>query len=144
MTRTLAALIATLLILPGASYQDDSKADKDKAKEEAKKRDDDAKAALKAYKELRAKAKTADDVIEAINSSRRPPPRVCRLAGPAHIPEAKLVRGGGPPLPGVPQGDSSNNQRQKRHNELTEPTRKAINHIYKKYDSKAKLNTYKE
>jgi len=36
MTRTLAALIATLLVLPGASYQDDPKADKEKAKDQPK------------------------------------------------------------------------------------------------------------
>ena len=245
MTRTLAALIATLLVLPGASYQDDPKADKEKAKEEAKKREDDAKAALKAYRELRNKAKTPDDVIEAIqkledaephplirveltsllenersvdvriaaasalgrfkkdgpacdvllrnarvqkdeglkkkclqrfgniapfgramdlkkffsdennamvkeaieaieaiNSVRMLTPLVELLGELEQIREDKGDSGGGPPLPGVPQGDSSNNQRQKRKKELTEPTRKAINHLYKKYDSKAKLNNY--
>src|ERR687891_394954 len=66
MTRTLTALLAALIILPGATFQEEAKSDKEKAREEAKKRDDDAKAAIKAYKELRSKAKTPDDVIEAI------------------------------------------------------------------------------
>jgi hypothetical protein len=246
MTRTLAALIAMLLVLPGASYQDE-KADKEKAREEAKKRDDDAKAAIKAFNDLRAKAKNPDDVIEAIqkledaephplirveltklleghpsidvriaaagamgkykrdaaacdvllrnaksqkdeglkkkclqrfghiapygkamdlkrffndennaivkeaieaiesiNSIRMLTPLVELLGELDQIREDKGDSGGGPPLPGVPQGDSSNNQRQKRKKELTEPTRKAINNIYKKYDSKAKLNNYKD
>jgi hypothetical protein len=233
-----------LLVLPGASYQDE-KADKEKAREEAKKRDDDAKAAIKAFNELRAKAKNPDDVIEAIqkledaephplirveltkllegdrsidvriaaagamgkykrdaaacdvllrnakaqkdevlkkkciqrfgniapfgkamdlkrffndennamvkeaieaieaiNSIRMLTPLVELLGELEQIREDKGDSGGGPPLPGVPQGDSSNNQRQKRKKELTEPTRKAINALYKKYDSKAKLNNY--
>ncbi len=247
MTKTLAALIAALLILPGAAPQDESKSDKEKAKEEAKKRDDDAKAALKAYRELRSKAKSADDVIEAlqkledaeahpmirselanvlqgdrsidvriaaaaalkkfkkdvsacdlllnnarsqkdeglkkrciqvfgaiapfgkspdlqktffnddnnaivkeaieaieqINSIRMLKPLVDLLGELEQIKEDKGDQGGGgPPLPGVPQGDSTNNQRVKRKKELTEPVRKAINYLYKKHDSKTKLNNY--
>ncbi|HKS16091.1 MAG TPA: hypothetical protein VJU16_02205, partial [Planctomycetota bacterium] len=247
MTRTMAALIAALLILPGASPQDDAKADKERAKEEAKKREDDAKAALKAYREMLGKAKSADDIIEALQklelSDPHPLIRVeftrvlendrsidVRIAAAAAmgkfkkdnqacdvllnnarsqkdegvkkkciqrfgaiapfgrsmdlkrffndennaivkealeaIEEIKSVRmlkplidllgeleqikedqgdsGGGPPLPGVPQNDSSNNQRLKRKRELTDPTRKAINTLWKKYDSKTKLNNATE
>ena len=248
MTRTMTALIATLLFLPGAAPQDDPKADKEKAKEEAKKREDDAKAALKAFREMRAKAKTADDVIEAIqkledaephplirveltgllegdrsvdvriaaasalgkfkkdapacdvllrnargqkdealrkkclqrygniapfgkcmdlkaffndentamvkeaieaiesiNSIRMLRPLVDLLGELEQIREDKgESSGGGPPLPGVPQNESSNNQRLKRKRDLTDPTRKVINALWKKYDSKTKLNTYTE
>lgn len=246
MMKTLAALIAMLLVLPGASPQDDPKADKERAKEESRKRDEDAKAALKAYREAIRKAKSADDIIEAIqkletaephpmiraelgnvlgthssidvrisaagalgkykkdnvacdillqnaksqkeesvrkkclqrfgaiapfkrskdlkvffnlenndiireaieaiqdiNSVRMLPPLIELLGELEQIKEDKGDSGGGgPPLPGVPQGDSTNNERVKRKRELTEPTRKAINALWKKYDSKAKLNTY--
>jgi len=245
MTRTMAALIATLLILPGASPQDDAKSDKEKAKEEAKKKDEDAKAALKGYRDMLAKAKSPDDVIEAIqkletaephpmiraeftrvlendrsidvriaaasalgkfkkdiaacdvllnnartqkedsvkkkciqrfgaiapfrksedlkrffhdenneivkealdaikdiNSVRMLRPLIDLLGELEQIKEDKGDSGGGPPLPGVPQGDSSNNQRLKRKRELTDPTRTAINHLWRKYDSKTKLNDY--
>lgn len=66
MTRTLAALIAALLFLPGAAVQDPPKDDKEKKKEEQQKQDEEAKAAIKAYQEKRKKAKTEDDVIDAM------------------------------------------------------------------------------
>src|SRR5262245_13061268 len=66
MIRTMAALIATLMILPGAWAQEDTKSDKEKAKEEAKKRDEDAKAALKTFRTAFNSGKNADDKIEAI------------------------------------------------------------------------------
>ena len=248
MIRTLAAVLATLLVLPGAWAQEDEKSEKERAKEEAKKRDDDAKAALKNYRELRAKARSADDVIEAIikledaephpsiraelanvlstdrsidvrisaagalgkykkdvaaadillqnargqkdeglrrkclqrygaiapfgkskdlkpffndennvivreaieaiaaiNSIRMLQPLVELLGELEQIKEDKGDQGGGgPPLPGVPQNDSTNNQRLKRKRELTDPTRQAINALWKKYDSRTKLNNYTE
>lgn len=246
MIKTIAALLAALLILPGAAPQDGGQSDKDKAKEEQRKKDEDAKAALKTYHEMRKKARTPDDDIEAvqklqdserhitirnelirvletdrsidvriaaasalggykrdvgacdallrnarsqkdmglrkkciqrfgaiatfgksmdifksfvndenteivkemieavenINSVRMLRPLVDLLGELESIREDKGDSGGGPPLPGVPQNDSTNNQKQKRKKDLTDPTRKAINTIYKKYDSKAKLNTY--
>jgi hypothetical protein len=241
MTRTLAALFAILLFLPGASFQED---DKERAKAEAKRREDDAKAALSSYREKWKKAKSADDYIEAlqgletaephpliraelakvleshpamdvriaaagafgkfkkdsdaasillrnakgqkdeglkkkclqrfgniapfgrsmdlkpwfsdennemvkeaveaiesINSVRMLKPLIELLAELEGIREDKGESGsGGPQIPGVPQGESSNQQRIKRKRELTGPVRKAINTIWKKYDSQTKLN----
>jgi len=245
MIRTAAALIATLLILPGAWAQDDAKNDKEKAKEEAKKRDEDAKAALKSFRDAFNKGKSADDkieaiqklesadphpliraelgnilasnpsidvriaaasslgkfkkdvgaadillnnakaqkdeglkrkclqkfgavatfgksmalkpffndennvivreaieAIEAINSVRMLQPLVELLGELESIREDKGDQGGGQPLPGVPQGDNTNNQKVKRKKELTDPVRKAINTLWKKYDSRTKLNNY--
>lgn len=245
MIRTTTALIATLLILPGAWAQEETKSDKEKAKEEAKKRDDDAKAALKTFREAFFKGKSPDDrieaiqklenaephqliraelgnilgtnpsidvriaaasalgrfkkdvgaceilltnakaqkdeglkrkclqkygsiapfgksrdlkaffndennvivrdaieAIEAINSVRMLQPLVELLGELEQIREDKGDQGGGTPLPGVPQGDTTNNQKVKRKRELTEPTRKAINTLWRKYDSKTKLNKY--
>ena len=245
MIRTAAALIATLLILPGAWAQDDAKSDKEKAKEEAKKKDDEAKAALKAFKTAFNSGKSADDKIEAIqklesadphpliraelgnilasnpsidvriaaasalgrfkkdagaaeillnnakaqkdeglkrkclqkygvvapfgkstllkpffndennvivreaiealetiNSIRMLQPLVDLLGELESIREDKGDQGGGQPLPGVPQGDNTNHQKVKRKKELTDPVRKAINTLWKKYDSRTKLNNY--
>jgi hypothetical protein len=246
MTKSLAALLALLLFLPGAAPQDP---DKEKAKEEQRKKDEDAKAVLKTYHEMRQKGKTPDDAIEAVQKLQDAEPHVTirnvllgvlqgdpsidvRIAAASAlgsykrdtgacdallrnakiqkdmglrkkciqrfgaiapfgksmdlfktfvndesteivkemieaVEEIKSIRmlrplvdllgeleqiredkgdsgGGGPPLPGVPQNDSTNNQKLKRKKDLTDPTRKAINTIYKKYDSKAKLNTYTE
>jgi len=245
MTKSLAALLALLLFLPGAAPQDP---DKEKAKEEQRKKDEDAKAVLKTYHEMRQKGKTPDDAIEAVQKLQDAEPHVTirnvllgvlqgdpsidvriaaasalgsykRDAGACDallrnaktqkdmglrkkciqrfgaiapfgksmdifktfvndenteivkemieaVEEIKSIRmlrplvdllgeleqiredkgdsGGGPPLPGVPQADSTNNQKVKRKKDLTDPTRKAINTIYKKYDSKAKLNSYTE
>ena len=248
MTRTLAALIAALLVLPAAMPQDDPKDDKEKAKAEAKKRDEAAQATLKEYREAKAKARSADDTIEAvqklgeaephpllrneilnvlqtdrsidvrlaaagslgkykrdvaaceallrnaraqkdqllklkcmqkfgaiapfyksldlksffddediamtkeaisaieaINSVRMLRPLVDLLSELEQIREDKDgSQGGGqgvPPPPGVPAGSSnSTEQKQKRKKELTAPTRMAINTLWKKYDSKTKLN----
>jgi hypothetical protein len=247
MTRTVAALLATLLVLPGAWAQEDAKSEKEQAKEEAKKRDDDAKAALKNYREARGKAKSADDVIEAVQKLENADPhpmirqelanvlggdrsidvriaaasalgkfkkdpaacevllqnaktqkdeglrRKCLQRFGAIAPfgksrdlkpffhdennvivkeaiesieqvnsirmlqpliellgELESIRedkgdqggGGGAPLPGVPQGDNTNNQKVKRKRELMDPVRKAINSLWKKYDSRTKLNDY--
>jgi HEAT repeat protein len=247
MTKILAGLFAALLFLPGAVAQED-KSEKERAKEEAKRKEDEAKTALKAYRETLSKAKSADDVIEALQKLEQAEPHslirqefIARLETDRSIDvriaaagalgkfkkdnvacdvllknaraqkdenlqrkciqrygdiapygrsmdlrvfftsennaiakeaieaikeigslrmlkplidllgELENIRedkgesgGGGPPLPGVPQNESSNNQRLKRKQALTEPTRSAINAIYKKYDSKAKLNTYTE
>ena len=247
MTKILAGLFAALLFLPGAGPQED-KAEKERAKEEAKRKEDEAKAVLKTYRETLSKAKSADDIIEALQKLEAAEPHslirqelATRLSSDRSIDvriaaasamgkykkdnaacdillqnakaqkdenlqkkciqrfgdiapfarsmdlkvfftsennniakeaieaikeigslrmlkplidllgELESIRedkgesqGGGPPLPGVPQNESSNNQRLKRKQALTEPTRSAINAIYKKYDSKAKLNTYTE
>ena len=246
MIRTAAALIATLLLLPGASFQDDEKSEKERAKEEAKQKETAAKAALKAYWDARRNPKSADDIIEAIqkledaephplirqelakalggepsidvriaaasalgkykrdpaasdillqnakaqkdeglrrkclqrygviapfsksrdlkafftdennaivkeaieaieqiNSIRMLQPLIELLGELEQIKEDKGDQsGGGPPLPGVPQGDSTNSQRIKRKRELTDPVRKAVNALWKKYDSRTKLNDY--
>jgi hypothetical protein len=246
MIRTAVALIATLMILPGAWAQDDAKNDKEKAKEEAKKKDDDAKAALASFRKSFNAGKSADDkieaiqklenadphplirsefgnilasnpsidvriaaasalgrfkkdvgaaeillnnakaqkdeglkrkclqkfgavapfgkslslkpffndennlivreaieAIEAINSIRMLQPLVELLGELENIREDKADQGG-QPLPGVPQGDNTNNQKVKRKKELTDPVRKAINTLWKKYDSRTKLNNYTE
>lgn len=246
MIRTAAALIATLMVLPGAWAQEDAKSDKEKAKEEAKKKDDEAKAALASFRKAFNAGKSADDKIEAIqklesadlhpmirsefgnilgsnpsidvriaaasalgrfkkdvgaaeillnnakaqkdeglkrkclqkfgavapfgkslnlkpffndenniivreaveaietiNSIRMLQPLVELLGELENIREDKGDQGG-QPLPGVPQGDNTNNQKVKRKKELTDPVRKAINTLWKKYDSRTKLNNYTE
>ena len=246
MIRTVAALIAMLLVLPGASFQEDEKSEKERAKEEAKQKENAAKAAIKAYWDARRNPKSADVIIEAIqkledaephplirqelaralggepsidvriaaasalgkfkkdtaasdillqnaktqkdeglrkkclqrygaiapyskskdlkvffndenngivkeaieaieqiNSIRMLQPLIELLGELDQIKEDKGDQGGGgPPLPGVPQGDSTNNQRLKRKRELTDPVRKAVNTLWKKYDSRTKLNDY--
>jgi hypothetical protein len=67
MTSSRAALIAALLFLPAASLQEDPKAEKEKARQELKKREEEAKAALKAYREERAEAKETDDHVRAVD-----------------------------------------------------------------------------
>jgi hypothetical protein len=244
MMRSSAWLIGLLLVLPGASFQD-PKTDKEREREEQKKKDDDAKAALKTYREARGKARSADDHIEAvqklenaephaairaelanvlggdrsidvriaaaaalgkykkdtlaatillqnargrqddgvkkkclqkfgaiapygrskdlkpffnhenndlvrealeaikdINSLRMLPDLIELLGELEQIKEDKGDSSGGAPLPGVPQSESTNNHKIKRKKELTAPTRDVINALWKKYDSKAKLNTY--
>ena len=66
MTRPLAALIAAILFLPAAGLQEGPNGDKEKEKQELQKREEEAKAALKAYREKRTKSKSEDDVISAI------------------------------------------------------------------------------
>ncbi len=61
-----AALIAALLFLPAAAFQEPPKDDKEKKKEEQQKLDDEAKAAVKAFQDKRKKAKTEDEVIDAM------------------------------------------------------------------------------
>jgi len=248
MVKSLALLFAALLALPGAAPQDD----KEKAKQEAKEKEDSAKKALEAYRAACAKAKNPEDVIMAIQDkleSADPHPLIhselvsllgnhrsidVRLeavsalgkykkdpeAGRVLLANARaqkdeqlqkkclekfgavalhrmamdlkpwftaentgLVReaieaieeinsvrmlrplveflgelesiredqnsgsGGGsygPPPPGVPQGNSSQDQKVKRKKDLIDPVRKAINTLWKKYDAKLKTNTYKE
>jgi hypothetical protein len=63
MSRSLAALIAALLFLPAAALQEDPKGDK---KEQEQKAEDEAKAALKTYRDKRQKAKKEEEVVDAI------------------------------------------------------------------------------
>ena len=65
MMRTLALLFAALIVLPAASLQDPPE-DKEAKKVEAAKAEEEAKAALKSFREKRVKAKTEADVIECM------------------------------------------------------------------------------
>lgn len=90
----------------------------------------------------------AIEAIEEINSVRMLRPLIELLGELESIREDKEGSGGGgsygPPPPGVPQGNSSQDQKLKRKKELIDPVRKAINTLWKKYDPKLKTNTYKE
>jgi len=66
MTTSRAALMAAILFLPAASFQADA-AEKEKARQEQKKKEDEAKAALKIYRDERAKAKETDDQVRAVD-----------------------------------------------------------------------------
>jgi hypothetical protein len=252
MVKSLALLFAALLALPAAASQEDPKAEKEKAKQEAREREDAARKALEAYRAACAKAKNPEDIImaiqdklesaephplirselinvlgnhrsidvrmeaaaglgkykkdaeagrvllanskaqrdeqlqkkciekfgvvalhrmapdlkswfssdntslareaieavEEINSVRMLRPLIELLGELESIREDKDGSGSGgsygPPPPGVPQGNSSADQKLKRKRDLIDSVRKAINTLWKKYDPKLKTNTYKE
>lgn len=73
MMKTIAALIAFLTLLTGATFQEfeeekDGKKQDEGNKGDPKKKEEAAKAAVKAYQETRKKAKSDDDHISAIDS----------------------------------------------------------------------------
>jgi hypothetical protein len=95
-------------------------------------------------------AREAIEATESLNSIRMLQPLVELLGELESIREDKPKDDGGgsygPPPPGVPQGGSSNsnNEKLKRKKELIDATRKAINVLWRKYDNKSRLNTYKD
>jgi len=95
-----------------------------------------------------ALAREAIEATESVNSIRMLGPLVELLGELEAIREDKPQDSGGnygPPPPGVPQGSGNqNNEKLKRKKELIDVTRKAINVLWKKYDNKSRLNTYKD
>ena len=247
MSKLQAALIAALLFLPAAAFPQDPK--KDDKKLEGQQAEDDAKAALKTYREKRNKAKKEEEIVDAIASLKEAKPHkliraelISILDGklsPAVRVEAVIVLGEykkdtvacdalkgharsergadvvalrrkcltsfgniapfgkagdlqilfsdpdnsvareaieavesiksvrmlkslidllgelerireddgkdpGPPVPGAPPKQDDNNSKRKRKQDLLEPTKKAVNTLWGKIDSKKRLKDYTE
>jgi len=95
--------------------------------------------------ENHALAREAIEAAEAVNSIRMLQPLVELLGELERINDKEAQDPGqDPPLPGVPEGTpkNSNYEKVKRKKELIDPTRKAVNALWKKHDSNAPLNTY--
>lgn len=95
--------------------------------------------------ENHALAREAIEAAEAVNSIRMLQPLVELLGELERINDKEAQNPGqDPPLPGVPDGTSkdSNYEKVKRKKELIDPTRKAVNMLWKKHDPKTQLNTH--